>query len=223
MLFRNKPIRKIYLSLDTHLFIPFGIEKKENIRREYKIDRNKTVILLMASYLNHERKGINLILEALSLMKKEFIDENKLHLLVVGRGFEEIRDIIPVNFKYNQIDFVERECLPDIYNLSDIFVSASLQEVGPYTLTEALLCSIPVVSLNHGYADEFIKNNETGILVEDDSPKSLAKAIIGLINIDGKKLFTMKKTCRERTKMIVSKEKQIKDYIELINIKHDAK
>lgn len=216
-LFKNKPIKKIYLSLDSNHFKSFNFERKQELRKRYEIDSNKYVILIMASFLNHKRKGINLILDGLTLLKKEFVNKKNLHLLIVGRGFKDIQDNLPVSFTYTQIEFIDRVYLPEIYNLSDLFVSASLQEVGPYTLTESLLCSIPVVSLNHGYAAEFVVNNETGILVENDLPESISKAISDIIKIDNKKLLYIKNKCRERTKSIVSKDKQIKDYIELIN------
>ncbi len=216
-MFKDKPIKKIYLSLDSDLFIPFNNLKKVKLREKYEIDQDKTVILIMANHLSQKRKGIDLILNGLSTINKEYIKNKNCHLVIVGGGFEKIKDKIPSYVPYTQIDSIDRNNLPEIYNLSDLFVSASLQDVGPYTITEALLCSVPVVSLNHGYANEFVLNGETGILIENDFPDSLAKGIIKMIDMKENEMLKIKNNCRNRTVNIVSKSKQIKEYINLID------
>lgn len=218
-LFNSKLIKKIYLSLDVKLFHPFNDKKKVDLRKKYKINNDDYVILLMASYLPSKRKGISIILKSLSLINENYIKKNRIHLLIIGGGFELIRDQIPNSLTYSQVSFVERDYLPEIYNISNLFISASIQDVGPYTVTESLLCSVPVVALNHGYASEFIINDKTGItgiLIEDDSPESLYKGIIKMIETDNHQLSKIKRTCRERTKEMISKSKQINEYIKLI-------
>lgn len=216
-LFKNSTIEKIYLSLDANFMCPYPQDKISILRENYNLDNNKYVILLMAKYLSHKRKGIDIIVNALQLIEPEFIVKHKLHLLIVGKDFDHIKDRIQNKFSYTHIDSIDRDELPDIYNVSDLFISASLQEVGPYTLTESLLCETPVIALDHGYANEFVINKHTGFLVEDDSPVSLMNAIIEMLNIEENDLYLMKKNCRERTKDLVSKNNQIRKYIELIN------
>jgi len=216
-LFKNKPIKKIYLSIDSGTFRPFIEDKKSIIRDKYNISQNDFVILILATHLSHKRKGIDLILRAFSKISKEYIINNHYHIMIVGKEFEKIQDMIPSYLPYSHIEGVEREKLPEIYNMSNLFVSASLQEVGPYTLIEALLCCVPVVSLDHGYAREFVINYKTGILVKDDLPQSIAKGIKEMTDIHKDELFKIKNNCRERTKDMVSNNKQIQQYIELIN------
>jgi len=216
-LFKNAEIKKIYLSLDTNFFKPYDDIVRQKIREKYNINRDDHVILIMATYLSHKRKGIDLILEAFSSINEEFIKNKNCHLVVVGAEFDSVKKMIPSYLPHTHIDSIDRDLLPEIYNMSDLFVSASLQEVGPYTLTEALLCSVPVVSLDHGYANEFVINNETGILVKDDLPSSIAKGITEMIEVENQDLIKIKGNCRSRTAKIVSKNKQIEEYIKLIN------
>lgn len=216
-LFKNSVIEKIYISLDTNFMVPFSKEKINILREKYNVEKDSFVILILAKYLSHKRKGIDIIIEALQQLDAETITKNKINLFIIGQDFDYIRNKIPNSLKYIHITSVERNELPNIYNVCDLFVSASLQEVGPYTITEALLCEIPVIALDHGYANEFVINNKTGILVKDDKPESLKNAILDIIKIDKDNLEVMKKYCRSRTKEIVSTEQQINQYIKIIN------
>jgi glycosyltransferase involved in cell wall biosynthesis len=217
ILFKDKKIAKIYLSLDSSIFKPYDNSTINEIRKKYSLDTDKYIILVMANFLSHKRKGVDIILDALSLISEDYIQRHNLHLIIIGHQIDTIKNKIPTSFSYTHIDSVDRRTLPDIYNITDLFVSASLQDVGPYTITESLLCSTPVAALGHGYANEFIINDETGVLIDDDTPQSLKKGIMKMIETDENELEKLKDNCRERTKKIVSKEKQITEYIQLID------
>lgn len=216
-LFKNKPKSVIYLASDTEFFTPFNQDHIDLIRFKYGFTKKDFVLLIMANQLYDERKGIHLIMEAISNFEKKYCETNNLKLFIIGRGFDKIKEKIPAFLPYVYIETVNRNDLAEIYNISSIFISASLQEMGPYTLIEALLCSIPVVSLSHGYAREFIINDLTGNIIEDDDPKLIYQAILRMIELDIDELNRIKKNCRERTMKIVSKQKIMNDYVELIN------
>jgi len=216
-LYRDKKIEKIYLSLDHQYFKPEAPSVKEKLRATYDVPQDSYVMLIMAKYLTHKRKGVEIILKALSLLPAEVIKEKKLHLFVIGGELEKMKPYLTADLPLHNLTSIDRTELKSMYILSDLFISASLQEVGPYTITEALLCSVPVVALDHGYAKEFVIDHETGFLIKDDEPLSLQKGILQQLQLKSDQLKEMKLRCRERTEKIVTKEKQIKQYIQLIN------
>jgi len=216
-LFSKSDIKKIYLPIDAKEFIPFTPKIKNKLREKYSIDKSKTVLLIMANYLDHERKGIKLIMNSLNYISEEIINRKSLHLLIVGNNFNLMKKHLSNRFQYTYINHVDRRRLPEIYNISNIFISASLQDVGPYTLTEALLCGVPVVALNHGYANEFVINKKTGILVNSDKPKDLYEGIMVLLNMKSEQLDKINKESRIRTLPILSRKRQIQDYKKILN------
>ncbi|MEM2293071.1 MAG: glycosyltransferase [Nitrososphaerota archaeon] len=79
------------------------------------------------------------------------------------------------------------EVLKYLYN-SNIFVFPSIScrdgstEALGYACVEAMACGLPVVASNVGGIPEYVINDQTGLLVEQRSPKQIAEAIEELIN-----------------------------------------
>ena len=206
-LFKSKPIQKIFLSVDSNLFSPFEPMKKLGLRDFHNIGNDCFVILIMANHLGQKRKGVDIILDAIDLLNDDLVKEKNIHLLIVGKGFENIESFLPGGVPFTYIEFVDRNKLPDLYNMSDLFCSASLQEVGPYTLTEALLCEVPVVSLRHGYSEDFVIDGTTGFLVKKDTPKAFAKGIESIFKLGSIEFVNMKSKCRAENKNLGFKRK----------------
>ena len=214
-LFMEKNIKKIFLPLDPSFFKP--VTNNTVLRKKYKISTRKKVILIAANYLYHKRKGVSLIFEALDILSKRnnFINDN-IELFIVGHGLDNIKDRIPKGYTYVYADYIERKSLPDIYNVANIFISASLQDVGPYTIAESLLCETPVVSFNTGYANDFV-NDKTGVLVTNLSSLALADGIEKILSYKAIDFNEMGKEGRKIVKDKASSIKQISNYKELIN------
>ncbi|MFQ5821298.1 MAG: glycosyltransferase family 4 protein [Candidatus Heimdallarchaeota archaeon] len=67
----------------------------------------------------------------------------------------------------------------------DVYVSPSLLDVFSLSLIEASATGLPIVAFNVGATSEMVVDGKTGIIVNDITPKALAKAIIEiLINRD---------------------------------------
>ena len=64
---------------------------------------------------------------------------------------------------------------------SQLVVVPSLIENTPYTILQAMACSIPVVASNVGGVSEIIENWHNGILIEPKSPRRIALAVIRLL------------------------------------------
>lgn len=92
---------------------------------------------------------------------KNLVNKNRLNDHVIFTGFQKN---IPLYLK----------CL-------DVFCLTSI-EPEPYSsvVVEAMMARVPVIGTNIGGTPEIIKNEETGLLIEPNSPEELANAILKL-------------------------------------------
>lgn len=75
----------------------------------------------------------------------------------------------------------DRTDIPQLLQCMDVFVLPSLAEGISNTLLEAMACSLPLVATHVGGTPEIITEGEQGLLVEPQSPKALAEALLTLL------------------------------------------
>ena len=160
--FKDKEIVKIPSGNNLPDFSRLNVDEKRALRKKYDINDDSFVISFSAVALWDRRKGIELVVRALNSMEKLLADHDAV-IVVTGLGE------LPIPLKYPklvQLGLLPWDQLNEFYQLSDIYVSAALQDVGPGTIIEAIYCGVPVVSFNMGCAEEWVYNNETGYLTE---------------------------------------------------------
>lgn len=165
--------------VDTTRFNPF-LDCKE-IKRKHNLSGK---VVLTVSRLK-ERKGIDLVIKAISDMQKP-----KLTYLVVGDGpLREKLVNLANRLKVNAIftGYVTDEELPKYYNACDIFVMPSrivkeTHDVEGFgiALLEAAACGKPVVTTRTGGVPEAV-NNSFAITVEPNNLSQLREAIYKLL------------------------------------------
>jgi glycosyltransferase involved in cell wall biosynthesis len=74
-----------------------------------------------------------------------------------------------------------RTNIPQILTALDVFVLASLEEVHPLAILEAMVREVPVVATAVGGVPETVKTGETGILVPPADSPALAAATVQLL------------------------------------------
>jgi glycosyltransferase involved in cell wall biosynthesis len=204
-LFKDKEITKVFISVDENQFHP--IQGNAHLKEKYNLSPDIFVIGFGANGLSHKRKGIQYILDSIDLIKT---DKN---LLFIYAGDQVIQKAFNHPTKY--VGQLTRNELPDFYRLCDLFVSASLQDVGPYMILESLMCGVPVVSFNTGIASDFVMTSVTGILVEEFSSEALSDGINSMLEKNQQELAIIKNNCFENTRKKLALEKQIDDYYSL--------
>lgn len=144
----NDQIATIHNWLDNSQFV-FSHLNRETIREELGICKNKIVFLLVGHIWRP--KGFRFALAAFEQLLKNVTDAV---LLVAGKGPDEnflrkyIRESRLLNFDcVKMLGLYSREKLPSLYSCADVFVLPSLlNEVLPYTLLEAMSCSLPIIA-----------------------------------------------------------------------------
>ena len=91
--------------------------------------------------------------------------------------------------------------MPQIHNLADIFCLPSIgtktwEEQFGYSMVEAMACQKPVISTLTGSIPEVVKDRQTGILIDPDSPQQLKRTLEELI-ADKQKRETLGRNGRE--------------------------
>ncbi len=107
--------------------------------------------------------------EAIKLLnsKKEFI------VVALGNVSNQTE---PNNFVYRS-GIHDEKLMALMYSAADVCVIASREDNLPNVMIEALSCGTPVIGFPIGGIPETVLNNKNGILCDNLSPNSLAKAI----------------------------------------------
>ncbi|MEO0227601.1 MAG: glycosyltransferase family 4 protein [candidate division WOR-3 bacterium] len=143
-----------------------------------------------------ERKGVHILIEAFKLIHKE-IPHN---LIIVGDGperknWERINQDYGLNDRIKFTGWVSKEDLHNYYRTCSFFVLPAIYDKHGDTeglgvvMIEAMNYSKPVIASNVGGITDVVINRYNGILVKDNDPNELAKAI--------KELAYNKKLCAE--------------------------
>jgi glycosyltransferase involved in cell wall biosynthesis len=134
--------------------------------------------VLTAGLLIH-RKGIDLIIEALSLLAQDGVF---LHLIVAGDGpdRQKLADLAKKKGLSRYVRFIGAQPRERVFSLMKhcaAFVLASRAEGLPLVLAEAMACGAPVIATRVDGNPEIVQHGETGLLATADDAASIATAL----------------------------------------------
>lgn len=106
-----------------------------------------------------------------------------------------------------------------LFNAADIFVFPTKypNECFPLVCLEALKYGLPVVSTKEGAITDIIKNNKNGILIDNNSPVEIAKALLVLITNKPLRI-KMQDESRLRFRSNFTLDIFIKNFINILNL-----
>ncbi len=180
--FTKKSMAVIPLSgVDSEFF------KKKNTEHRFRnIDLGGKVIFTFAGALGY-RKGVHLILEAMEAVLKEIPNG---YLIIAGSGeYEEGLRLKVKSLKLDHnvtfIPWLDSVGLRELLSVSDVFLYPSIsfggwEEQFGYSMAEASLMEVPVISTWTGSIEDVVLNGVTGLLIESDNAKSLTEAMLKL-------------------------------------------
>lgn len=143
-------------------------------------------------------KNHKMLIKAFAEVKKQI---SNVKLLIVGDG--ELRVELEALSQKMDLDkdilfLGERQDIPDLMKIFDLFVLSSDSEAASLVLLEAMASGLPVVATRVGGNPELVLDGETGILVERGNYKNFAQAIIRILQMNDLK-----------TKMGIAGEKRV--------------
>ena len=160
--------KPIYNFIDTEKFV---FRRRKPLRPVFLSNRN-----FEADY------NVGCILKAFGLIQSE-IPEARLIVAGYGREESELKKLAET-LKLKNVEFVgrvENSEMPKIYDRADVFLNASLVDNLPLSFIEAFACGLPVVSSSVGGIPLLVENGETGILIEENNCRTLARETVKLM------------------------------------------
>lgn len=137
--------------------------------------------------------NVECILKAFGRVKAQ-IPEAKLYVLADGECRKELEQYVA---EHNILDvvFVGRVPNADIsewLNKADIFLSMPVIDNQPMSVLEAYKCGLLVISSNVGGVPYLVEDGKTGLLVESDNARELAKKMVWAVEHQNESINIMK-------------------------------
>jgi len=165
-------------SLDVDLFKPVD---QGGTRTRLGLPVAKKVILFVASYLGHKRKGFQHLVAALEILRKRVPTDN-VCLAVVGSGN---LSALPEGFETIELGRITEESkMAEIYAAADMFVIPSEQDNLPNTVIESLSTGTPVTGFAVGGIPDMVEAPELGHLAPSIDAGELATAMEKMLQTD---------------------------------------
>lgn len=167
---KNNKLNKLVFRLPNGIYLP------SQIKREKPNDGSIQFLFLGTI---SEIKGIFDIIEVLGKNQDKL--RGKIKLIVAGNG--ESDKLIDLISQYHIKDIVEYVGWADndtkdrLLRNADVYIQPSHFESFGISILEAMSYGIPVIASNIGGIPDFVKNNETGILIKPKDQDGLLNAI----------------------------------------------
>lgn len=166
-------IETIYNSVD---FFPFTQTFDRPIFRQ-KLGINSSEILIGFSGRFSQQKALHILVEAFSLVNKEFPQTK---LLLVGDGVQK-SELVEQSKKLNISDKIImtgfQSNVAPFYLIMDIFIMTSLWEGLSRCLAEAMYAKLPVIATDVGGTADAVINDQTGWLIKANDVHAAVNAL----------------------------------------------
>ena len=182
-LFRDRLVLNWLGFVDDELF---GPGNRIAARHHFDLPVDKPVLFFGAASLKEKRKGMQLLLNALTL--NEVPDST---LLMAG-DFPATG--LPAHVK--QVGYLTEAELILAYQAADVFICPSVEDSGPIMINQSLMCGTPVVAFDTGVAQDLVITGQTGYRAKPGDAHDLAQGIAYVLHRDAADRATMQNECR---------------------------
>lgn len=178
--------------------IPNGINIEKYRPISQNVENKSDVIRLITVGRLSITKRVDMLINAVKILVEQ---GKKVKLLIVGGGSlkDSLEKLAAQKNLVNAIEFkgiVKLPEMPQIYQNTDLYVSATMQEGMSNAMLEAMACGLPIITTPCEGIEELIKDN--GIIVKEDSAESIAQAITELVT-NTEKMKAMSKAARKHS------------------------
>ena len=175
-----KELHRIPMGVLTHVEkkSPSSVELRNRYRRG-----NGPLLVFVGRVV--EEKGVEDLIKAVDILLPQFPD---ISAVIVGEGqdrhkYEAMSEAIGVSDQVIFTGWVEPNVIPAYLSAADIFVGPSREasngwiEAQGLTFIEAMVAKTPVIATRVGGIIDSVRHEETGLLVNERSPKEIAAAV----------------------------------------------
>ena len=152
--------------------------------RTYGWEEDCQILMLVARL--DASKGVDI---ALRLLRRLLADRPGTRLVVRGSGPAEpdlrrLADELRISPFVRFLPRVARSEMAALYNLADVVLSTSRNDLLPFSLIEASACGRPAVAMDVGAVTDIVRDGETGRVVPEGDEAALAAAVADLLGDD---------------------------------------
>jgi 1,2-diacylglycerol 3-alpha-glucosyltransferase len=170
---------------------PNGVDLHPFQTASYSIDRSELglsaedVVLIYVGRLGPE-KNLQFLLRSFAGVVQAY-DHARLLLIGDGPERETLQDMVSHTNICDCVIFagmVPYEMVPAYLSIADAFVTASVTEVHPLTVVEAMAAGLPVLGINSPGIGDTIRDGESGYLVQHEDMASFTAKMVRLVRED---------------------------------------
>ena len=162
--------------------IPLGIKRpnyNKATRKDFGLTEGQIVFSTIGRLVG--RKNLIHSLEIMGTMR----DKINFQFLIMGYGpmfaplKEKIREL-GLEHQVRLMGNVSDEVKFQVLDLSDIYISTALHEGFGLVFLEAMACGLPIISYNRGGHTDFLRDRETGFMIELGDKENFARGLLEL-------------------------------------------
>lgn len=196
MFFHTKALAEAYRKslpwMKNPRVIPYGVDiccyrplSRKDCAQALGVTMGKSFVIgIFHSYVNEPRKGLLPLIEQVGRLAEEMPD--RLSLLVVGHGSEEVRRLVPSCLNLATLPFLQDPHeLAQALNLCDVLLYPTRAENLSLTCLFALSCGVPVISYDVGGQGEAVRDGVNGFLVPMGDHMAMLARLRELCNVPG--------------------------------------
>ena len=160
--------------------IPFGVDTE--LFKPCKDQTIADIVYILSNRNFSPVYNIQTFVHAIPLAIK---DNDNLKFILIGSGPEEenIRSLVDELGVGDCVTFVGKitnDIMPEYLNSADIYVSTSLSDTTPVSVSEAMACGLSCIVTDVGGVKEVISDGDNGYLIQIGDYESLARKIVDL-------------------------------------------
>ena len=185
-------------------------------RQKHNIPSDKEFLIFIASQdLNDERKGVFYLLQALKSLHNQLSEEEreKILLVLAGRNIEPLQDSLCFDYLY--LGYVKQTVLPEIYSMSDVYLSPSVNDAGPSMVNQSMSCGTPIVAFEMGTALDVVKGRNTGYCAKLRDSEDFARGISAIFHLPKQEYEALRKNCRDVAEELTSQESHVRNFLRI--------
>lgn len=161
---------------------PLDNKEKNILREKYEI-KEKNVVIAVGQFI--ERKGFDILIKALAQM-----DISNVGCYIIGgkptEEYLELTESLNLN-NIHFLPFQDRKTLSDYYQLSDVFVLPTREDIWGLVVNEAMANGLPVITTDNCNAGLAMVSDKNGAVVPVESVDKLAQALEMILSETHKK------------------------------------
>jgi glycosyltransferase involved in cell wall biosynthesis len=141
--------------------------------------------VFLTSRLHEPLYNVQCVLRAFAIVQRDYPEAS---LVVAGDGWMRPQlEQLAADLGLKNTRFVGRvpwDDMPDLYDASDVYLTATNIDNMPGSVIECLSCGLPVVTTNAGGVPYIVTHDETALIVPCDDHEALAAQAMRLLRDD---------------------------------------